>query len=80
MTQPTSQHPATADNADQVVRRGLATMLDIWDVIPVDWEKADIAIGTGIGSAELVRRISLHEDENGKRVILLHNNHLDVRK
>lgn len=65
--------------SDKVVGRGLATARDVWSQIPKSWQDCPIAIGDSIGSAVVIRRISLHQDSEGNRVILLHDEKMKVR-
>lgn len=51
---------------------------DILKMVPQNWRKAEVMIGTSIGSAQPVGRISLHRNKTGKQVVLIHKEELEV--
>lgn len=61
------------------VMEGLRTVAEVNAEIPRSWGKVEIAIGTCLGDAVRIRRVSLHRDSAGRRVVLLHDKPLNLR-
>lgn len=49
---------------------------ELCDLIPAHWRNAEIYIANGIGNAIPIKRVSLHTDSSGRKVILLHDEEL----
>lgn len=57
------------------------TFQELRKLIPDKWKGVEICISTGsIESAERIARISLHQNQSGKKVILLHTKELHPEK
>lgn len=54
------------------VARRLWTMSNLLDQIPVEWRDVPVCIGDSIGRATRVKRVTLHSNRNGSRVIVIH--------
>ena len=55
----------------------LATPRDLFAAIPSEWMDAEITIGTSLGGAIPIKRVSLHVDAAGRRVVIIHDRPLD---
>lgn len=56
----------------------IKTFRQLRKFIPDNWLDADIAIDSGIGSPEKIYRVSLHKNDNGKRIILIHEKRIEI--
>lgn len=56
------------------------TTSDLIKLIPQNWRNVEVCIGNTVGDAKIVRRISLHTNNTGKRVILLHQEEIESPK
>lgn len=48
-------------------------------LIPHDWNNAEVGIANGIGAADAILRVSLHENADGRRIVLIHKEQIDVQ-
>lgn len=55
------------------------TAADVIAQIPPGWRSAQVCIGTSVGRANIVRRVALHRDASGRRVVVLYDEPIDVR-
>jgi hypothetical protein len=55
------------------------TVADMLLQIPQRWRAAEIAIGNSIGDALPVKRIALHRDRNGRRVVAMYSEKISVK-
>lgn len=56
----------------------LKTFSQLMAFVPKDWRNAEVAIGVCIGTAKKIRRVSLHKNESGRRIILIHDEVLKI--
>jgi hypothetical protein len=56
-----------------------ATLSDLARAVPTAWKGAELRISNSIGTPHRIRRISFHENEDGKRVVMLYEDKLDPK-
>lgn len=52
------------------------TMNDLLQLIPGEWRDVKVSVGDNINRAHQIKRVALHVNRNGSRVIVLHDNEL----
>jgi hypothetical protein len=56
------------------------TAADLFLKIPEEWRIAEITIGDDIERAHPVKRVALHQDLSGRRVVVLYKEPIEVKE
>ena len=59
--------------------KNIKTVRELLARIPVSWRDAEVAISDSISAVRAVRRVSLHENADGKRVVIIHETPVAIR-
>jgi hypothetical protein len=57
----------------------IMTVREMLKQIPTRWRDAEITIGDSIGAAKTVRRVALHRDDTGRKVVVIYEEPIRVK-